>query len=714
MFTKSNHPATITTISQLGQLDVRQGNDTDAEPLLLRAVQVQQKVYDPVSPDLARSLMQLALLYDRQKKYDLAAPLLQQALEIRRKALGTSHHEYADSLAALARHAHAQGKLEEALPLYEEALKIDDDALGEIHPDTLEIATDLIYLKLELGKRDEAAAQAKDVIEAQQKELNGVFAFTPERQRFGFEQTMQPCELPAALDDPDLLAQAVLRTKGVVLDSLLEDEAVVRAARDPEVQALMQQRRLLSAQLMQAQGDPSGVIFPHSPEIAADRLRLEKEEQDLEASLAEKGIGSGMTRRALATEVSAVKAALPEDSALVEFVAYRRYIGRLNSQPAYGVLVLTRNGPARWLPLVATSEIDSQVRLYQKYMRKRVREATLAMVLHGLFQSLCDPVLTALPEGIHRLIISPDSNLNFISFATLLDPKDHFFGEDFELNYVSSGRDLLERSRVVPANGGKNLQLVIFANPAYDRLPDTPVEKVTGKHRADVDDLLAPLPGTEREATFLMQEAKENGLSATIYRGIEASKENLAKQDSPYILHLATHGLYLSSEDWPSLPPSPDTDVVGIVGGQPMSRSMLALAGASVTLSAWKKGVFPPPENNGLLTAQEVASLNLDHTWLVVLSACDTGSGEAQAGEGVLGLRRGFAQAGTQNLLMTLWPVEDAVTADLMEAFYREALQSGDAPHALADVQRASLMAVRQKSGLSEAVRKVGPFILSY
>jgi CHAT domain-containing protein len=106
--------------------------------------------------------------------------------------------------------------------------------------------------------------------------------------------------------------------------------------------------------------------------------------------------------------------------------------------------------------------------------------------------------------------------------------------------------------------------------------------------------------------------------------------------------------------------------------------------------------------------------LNLDQTWLVALSACDTGEGEAQAGEGVLGLRRGFAEAGARNLLMTLWTADDAETADLMEAFYRQALQSGDAPSALAQVQRASLDELRRKSGLAEAVRKAGPFILSY
>jgi CHAT domain-containing protein len=221
------------------------------------------------------------------------------------------------------------------------------------------------------------------------------------------------------------------------------------------------------------------------------------------------------------------------------------------------------------------------------------------------------------------------------------------------------------------------------------------------------------LPGTEREAILLQQEARSDGLDTQIYRGQAASEANLAKEDSPYVLHLATHGLYLSPGDMPTLLAA-NGDVIKVAAAEPMARSMLALAGASTTLRDWRKGIFPPPENDGLLTAQEVAGLNLDHTWLVVLSACSTGDGEARVGEGVLGLRRGFAEAGAQNLVMTLWTVDDAETADLMAAFYHEALRKGDAPAALATVQRTSLIALRKKSGLFEAVHQAGPFILSY
>jgi CHAT domain-containing protein/Tfp pilus assembly protein PilF len=706
-----DHPLTITTESQLGLLYVREGDDVRAEPLLVRAAEMRQKIDGIDHPDVARSLSQLGSLYDRLKLPDKAEPLLVEALEIRRKTLGVEHPEYAASLAALAAHDHEEGRLAEALPLYEQALKIDQDALGENHRDTLAIAVNLAYLKLELGRRDEAVELAGDVADAQQEALNGVFIFAPERQRMEFARTIEPCDLPAALGDADLMAQVVLRTKGVVLDSLLEDETVSRAARDPRVREMMEKQRMLSAQLLRMQEDASDADFSSSPQALADRAKLEEQEQELEASLAEKGIGSGEMRRALATDVSDVRGALPKDAALVEFVAYNRYTGRLGYEPAYGAVVLSRDAPCQWLALGPAAEIDRQVRTYQKYMRVRVREAALTGVLRGLYQSLCQPVLAALPPGTHRIIISPDGNLDFVSFATLLDGENHFFGEDFDLNYVSSGRDLLNERKVVPLNK----RLVIFADPDYAHLPDAPAQgRVRGG--AGDDDLLAPLPGTEREATMLQREATSEGIGVDLYRGAEASKANLARLDSPYILHLATHGLYLSEDEVPNLPVSETVGLAQakVAAGQPMKRSLLALAGGAVTLREWRQGIFPPAENDGLLTAQEVSGLNLDRTWLVVLSACDTGSGEAQAGEGVLGLRRGFAEAGAENLLMTLWPVDDSETADLMEAFYREALRSGDAPGALARAQRASLQAIRVKAGLSEAVRKAGPFILSY
>ena len=622
-----DHPLIITTQSQLGLLYAREGDDAKAGPLLERSLQMQEKTFQFDNPDVARSMCQLGLLYDRQKLYDKAGPLLTQALEIRRRTLGRGAcPEFAASLAALARHDHAQGKLTEALPLYEQALKIDKEALGENHPETVAIAADLAYLKLELGKRDEAAGLARSVAEAQQNALNGVFTFAPERQRMGFERTMEPCDLPAALGDADLLAQMVLRTKGVVLDSLLEDEAVSRAERDPQVREMLEKQRVLSARLLQSQDDVTGAEFSSTPAALAERRKMEEEERQLEASLADKGVGSGKIRRALATDVSEVRDALPADAALVEYVAYNRYTGHLGYEPAYGAVVLTRDAPCQWIALGSAAEINEKVRLDQKYMRKRVRDVTLAEVLHGLYTALCRPVLSALPNGIHRLILSPDGELNFISFATLLDAGDQFFGEDFELNYVSSGRDLLQKH----GTRARNRRLVVFADPDYNHRPGTGNSHA---RTADGDDLFAPLPGTEREATFLQQVARSDGFEAQVYRGAEASEANLAKLDSPDVLHLATHGLYLSEEDVPNLPPD-SGDGAKALPGQPMGRSLLALAGASVTLHDWKRGIFRLRRTTGCSPRRRWPIEPGPDVAGCAFGFCDTGGGEVRAGEG--------------------------------------------------------------------------------
>jgi CHAT domain-containing protein len=145
----------------------------------------------------------------------------------------------------------------------------------------------------------------------------------------------------------------------------------------------------------------------------------------------------------------------------------------------------------------------------------------------------------------------------------------------------------------------------------------------------------------------------------------------------------------------------------------PMQRSGLALTGAERTFQSWMRGEVPPTENDGVVTAEEVGGLKLSGTWLVALSACDTGSGEARAGEGVMGLRRGFIQSGAANLLMTLWPISDETTVQIMSDFYEAAFRTNNAPQALADTQRDWLVKLHREKGLLAAVRLAGPFIMS-
>ena len=237
--------------------------------------------------------------------------------------------------------------------------------------------------------------------------------------------------------------------------------------------------------------------------------------------------------------------------------------------------------------------------------------------------------------------------------------------------------------------------LVIYAAPAYG----------AGGHRSGSASIrLLHLPGTEREATAIRDIGRHHGRKVKVLTGRQATEQQLYAETAPGILHLATHGVLLDDE-------APGS-VLSRLAAYPMYRGFLAFAGAQTTLDAWAANEARPSRSDGILTAEEAATLDLHGTWLTVLAACDTGGGEARAGEGVLGLRRGFTLAGTQHLLMTLWPIADEATPELMKKFYGELLETGDAPGALAAVQRSELEELR-KQDLSRAVHLAGGFVMS-
>ena len=269
-----------------------------------------------------------------------------------------------------------------------------------------------------------------------------------------------------------------------------------------------------------------------------------------------------------------------------------------------------------------------------------------------------------------------------------------------------------------------------------DKSSSAPGSKsIRGSEKRDIEDWsFESLTGTQKERDELIKNFIGWGWTPTDFTAKEATKEALLKIHSPYILHLATHGFF-AKEDSNNAKTETESSLSerqGVIKSKffknPMHRSGLALAGAQTTIEAWRRDEVPPVENDGILTAEDVSSLDLQGTWLVTLSACDTGSGEARAGEGVMGLQRGFIQAGAQNLLMTLWPISDKVTVQIMSDFYEAAHHSGNAPEVLAEVQREWLVqlrdgkgpkfdkvkdAIKGRGGLAQAVNLAGPFIMS-
>jgi CHAT domain-containing protein len=519
------------------------------------------------------------------------------------------------------------------------------------------------------------------------------------------------------------LAAAVIRYKGAVLDSVIEDRLVAEASRDPDDRKVIEQLQSTRQQL-------GKLLLQTAHEESAETNRrieeLQKQAEGTEAKLTQKVSHLGEARRSLNVTIEQVQSALPENTALVEYLRYWHYLTFRQREPRFAAIVLYPRRPPVFVRLGKAQEIETLVRRYQTLVRRSSEDEELSANLSALDRAVWEPVEHVLPQEIRRLIISPDGQLNFLGFSTLLTPDKRFLAENFIVQYAASGRDLLHDSKRSQNNG-----VIVFANPDF-QLNDSRMlagadsqssrnapGRLRGPETRDMEDLSFPaLAGTQAECDQLAAKFKGWNWKTTDLSRAAATKEALLNAHSPYILHLATHGFFeqgprTETKLEPQLANFAPTFTLSRFFVNPMHRSGLALAGAETTLEAWKRGDVPPIETDGIVTAEDISTIDLKDTWLVTLSACDTGSGEARAGEGVLGLRRGFIEAGAQNLLMTLWPISDQFTVQIMSDFYEAAHKSGDAPLALATVQRDWLVRLRKEKGLAQAVNLAGPFIMN-
>jgi CHAT domain-containing protein len=422
---------------------------------------------------------------------------------------------------------------------------------------------------------------------------------------------------------------------------------------------------------------------PQGTDAAEHHKRIRELENTREAiedelSRHNKGFFDGLRPVALAS----IQAALPAGVSLIEYAVYRRLnpAARLHAEefgpPRYAAFVLRRDRDIHAADLGDAAEIDALVARFRAAARDP-KQRGVARHARALGERLFGPLRGALDDILH-VLISPDGALNLIPFAALRDAQGRYLVERYTITYLTSGRDVLRYAASGQrSTGGPPL---IIADPLFD-LPE-PVRMArpapsaapprrsitTGRDLANV--YFAPLAGASREARAIA--ALFPG--SVVLTGPQATKASLEKHAAPRILHVATHGFFLDdaaagkrSEDRGAATEA-QTD-------NPLVRSGLALAGANARSA------------DGVLTALEASALDLRGTKLVTLSACDTGLGDVKNGEGVYGFRRALVLAGAETLVMSLWPVSDQVTRELMTAYYTRLGNSEGRAEALRQVQ---------------------------
>ena len=703
------HPSVAGSLHNLAGLYRAMGRYREAETLFERALAIREAQLGLDHPRVATSLNNLALLYLDMGRYSEAETLFERALKIREQQLGPDHPSVATSLNNLALLYLDMGRYGEAETFVERALKIREQQLDQDHPNVADSLYLLAALYQTMGRYSEAESLFSRAVDIEEANLARLLAIGSEPQKQSYMATLTGTTyaihtLALQLDSPQaphLGLTTLLRRKGRILDTVTDSLRIVRQelADDPEAQAQLDELIAVRSQLATLVTHGQGELEPEQYRQRYDHLV--QQEQDLESRL--NRLSSAFQAVNEPVTIAAVQAQIPDDAALVEFVRYRSYdfeaefIDRWGDD-RYAAYILKSTGEPQVVYLGPAEAIVSLVRDFRWALQDSSREATKTVHPSGraLYAQILQPLSDSLSEVDH-LLLSPDGALNLIPFEALVTDQDRYLIEDYRLSYLTSGRDLV-RLGALPNSQNPSL---IVANPDYNQA-DTPIAATPATTRgqqnrrsADLATLsFGALPGTKTEVNELKALFQQTALPLDVLTGRQATETQVKQAQAPSILHIATHGFFLPDQEV-ELTPAPgfgrlgDTPPPVLNIENPLIRSGLALAAANPPRPA-----LDANEDDGLLTALELAGMDLYGTQLVVLSACETGVGDNSSGEGIYGLRRALVMAGVQSQVISLWHVADDSTATLMSDYYQRLLDTENPigrHEALRDAQLAML-----------------------
>jgi CHAT domain-containing protein/tetratricopeptide (TPR) repeat protein len=661
---------------------------------------------------------------------DAARSDLERALALRTSTLGPEHPYVGRSLRSLGNLLARQGDRSGAQANLERAVAVVTASWGPGNPEVGLALQDLARVRLQSGDFEGSLAAALRAEQIGRERLRVMARGLPDRQALRYAR-VRPAgcaiALAAALAAPrpariEAAWDALVRSRALVLDEIAARRSLLAASGDSTVAALcagLQSARARLARL--AVREPEAPAQRNADALALalrEKERVEREVARHVSALARQAAGDSVG-------IAAVARALPAGSALV---AYARTEAP-QSRCGLCALVL-RTGPRRMaaVPLGACGRVDSLVADWRAAIAEGVApegpaaeqaESACRAAGEQLRRAVWDPLLPHL-KGARTVFLVPEGALHLVAFAALPTGDGRYLLETGPLLHVlTTERDLVRPGRFArPAAGwrpataaGQSADLLAVGGPDFDADPadlvargPAPVGAVAalalrGARSAcdEPAELRFPaLPGAALEASTVAgiyrQRVPRADVMVLTGGGATETAFKRAAQGRR-VLHLATHGFVLGGACASSLESavpawsiaSTDELAAGPLVENPLLRAGLALAGAN------HRGDAGPDRDDGILTGEEIAGLDLSGAEWVVLSACDTGLGEIAAGEGILGLRRAFAVAGARTLIASLWSVDDTDALRWMQELYVERFSRG-AP--TAEAARAASLAV--------------------
>ena len=662
---------------------------------------------------------QQAMSLYRKGQYKEADDLFQKAISLLRMSNLNNSTAYAS---VLCNRALCQDKLNDvkgAIGLTREALDLQTNILGPEHGDNTMLLYNLAMYYHRLGKMDSVAHYYHRAITQQTQQVRNNFSFQSTKQRELFWQgksyLYQTAPLFATTPDKTpsgLLADiydAQLFTKGILLNSEIDFRRLLQKSADDKVLKQYDELQMLRADLQQCYEAKAGEGQERIPGLKHNIAQLEY-------AIVSQCKAYGDFTQNLSLTSDSVRRALKPDEAAVEFLEadityggqpdrlYLALILRPEWKAPHACRLFFRSEmealgyPAGKSVSELLSKSEWQNKIYSDDKLGQLVWGELLKNIGGASHVYFAPTGVFYQWGIEYMPLSNDGtricdklNVSRLSSTKMLaqrskdsDDDEEAFDDDGE-TVIYGG---LEYENMSIA------QMREFHDMGDDEVDDDEddedfmamyaaeqqaADSVAILAMAERGDLVKNLPGAKEEANAIERLLYNAGKEFTSYKDFSGTEESFKRLNGHNIslLHIATHGFSYPVEssgghDW--LKSSTSSSAMPT---DPLCYSGLLFSGCNNKLQHPQD--FPTDIDDGILTAQEIAQLNLQDLKLTVLSACQTGTGMLRE-DGVFGVQRGFKKAGAHTLVMSLWSVNDAATQLMMTSFY-EALLSGQTRH---------------------------------
>jgi CHAT domain-containing protein len=637
----------------------------ESEQLYLRAIDIKEKKLGK-HPDLAHLKKGLAQLYMEMGKNAEVEKLLQSAYDIDKRKLGENNPATLSIQQELANFYRFNNNPSKSCELLYRVVEKKKEIYGETHPNYIQSLEDLALSQWEFSKIQEAKANYKIVIDNTLNYINTFFnSLNDNEKTLYWEKTntrlqrfysfvLANYKLNEETIDDGLLTQfytTLINTKGFLLNNSSKIRNIISTSTDESLKTTYNR-------WLETKENLNRAFQLSKEELAQEKINIDslKTKADaLERELSQKSsVFKEGTENTIVTNET-IQKQLKANEAAIEIIQLSTYKNGFTNNGNYIGLVIKSNS----IKLITICNSDTITKAVTAFRDKTINQKPENEAYAPTWKQLDEHL-----NGITKLYLSLDGAYHQLSINALLDDNKKYLADKYSILFVGNTKDIVDVKKT------ENLSIkpksaFLIGNPSY------------GKSGA-----IEQLPGTEAEVKNITKLLTTYKVKTTTLYGANATEAKVKDINSPSILHIATHGYFLAD-----LSQMETNKVLGVdisaAKENPLLRSGVLLANCD---NVFDENYHPSPNSeNGILTAYEAMSLNLDKTDLVVLSACETGLGAVKQGEGVYGLQRAFLIAGAKSIIMSLWSVSDEATMQLMTLFYTNYAKSGNKQQAFGE-----------------------------